>query len=219
MPLANDLVHVAVFARAPVAGATKTRLIPSIGAAAAARLHRRFILQTLETATEAKVGPVTLWCAPDMSHGFFKALRLKGLTCREQCEGDLGSRMRNALNANPGPTLLVGTDCPSLTPEHFRAAAGILREGCDAVFLPAEDGGYALIGLSVPASPLLFDAVPWGTSEVMATTRMRLAMLGYSWQEPDVVWDVDTYEDFVRWKASLAFADGDELSAADRATP
>lgn len=219
MPLASDLLHVAVFARAPVAGATKTRLIPSIGAAAAARLHRQFILQTLETATAAKVGPVTLWCAPDTSHGFFKALRLKGIACREQCEGDLGARMRHALNANPGPTLLVGTDCPCLTPEHLRSAAAILRDGCDAVFLPAEDGGYALIGLNAPASPLLFDTVPWGTAEVMATTRMRLAMLGYSWQEPDVVWDVDTYEDFVRWKASLALTDGVELPTPGRATP
>lgn len=194
-------VHIAVFARAPVPGASKTRLIPALGAAGAARLHRQLVLRTLKTAYEADVGTVTLWGAPDLSHGFFRALMRRGVRCRPQASGGLGERMRHALAATlPAPTLLIGSDCASLSAEHLRAASRSLLGGSDAVFLPAEDGGYALIGLTAPASEALFDAMPWGGPEVMAATRSRLTAIGYSWEEPAVVWDIDTPADLLRWR-------------------
>lgn len=193
-------VHVAVFARAPVPGAAKTRLIPALGAVGAARLHRQLVLRTLRTVHEAGLGPVTLWCAPDSSHRFFRALRDRGLRCREQSAGHLGERMRHALASTlPAPTLLVGSDCACLSTEHLHMAAHALRQGNDAVFLPAEDGGYALVGLGVQAPKALFEGISWGGPEVMAATRQRLSALGYSWAEPAVVWDIDTPSDLLRW--------------------
>lgn len=200
MSASTGPVHIAVFARAPVAGAAKTRLIPAIGATAAARVHRKLVLKTLKTAYAAKLGPVTLWAAPDTSHRFFRALTKLGVLCRDQCAGDLGARMQHALSAShPRPTLLIGSDCAPLQTEHLIAAANVLRTGHDAVFLPAEDGGYVLIGLNAEANPVLFDDIPWGTSEVMRITRTRLDRLGYSWREPITLWDIDQPADLDRW--------------------
>ena len=66
-----------LFAKAPIAGAVKTRLIPVLGAEAAAQLHRQLVVRVLETLIEANVGPVELCCAPDTAHPFF-AECLKG---------------------------------------------------------------------------------------------------------------------------------------------
>lgn len=197
----DEPVHIAVFARAPVAGAAKTRLIPAIGALAAARLHRQLVLQTLRTAYAAKIGQVTLWTAPDASHRFFRALMKQGVICRTQQGPDLGARMQHALSfSRPQPTLLIGSDCAALQPSHLIAAADVLKAGHDAVFLPAEDGGYVLIGLNARADPALFADIPWGTSDVMRITRARLARIGYSWQEPVTLWDIDHPADLQRWQ-------------------
>lgn len=200
-PASPGPVHIAVFARAPVAGAAKTRLIPALGAQGAARLHRQLVLQTLKTAFAAKLGPVTLWAAPDISHHFFRALMKHGVACQSQSVGDLGERMQHALSSTrPMPTLLIGSDCAPLRAAHLVAAADVLTAGHDAVFLPAEDGGYVLIGLNAEASTTLFENIPWGSSEVMQLTRLRLAQLGYSWQEPATLWDIDHPADLERWK-------------------
>lgn len=195
----GQAVNVLVFARAPVAGAAKTRLIPALGARGAARLHRSLVLRALATARQAALGPVILCCAPDTQHRFFRALARRGLRCMAQADGDLGVRMRRAFEAMLGaPTLLIGSDCPALTPLHLRQAADALSDGRDAVFLPAEDGGYVLIGLAAAAPAALFEAMPWGEEAVMARTRERLRDLGWAWSEPATLWDVDRPADLVR---------------------
>jgi uncharacterized protein len=92
---------------------------------------------------------------------------------------------------------VIGTDCPVLTAEHLRVAADTLRASNDAVLFPAEDGGYVLIGAREPL-PGLFDAMPWGTAEVAAETRRRLAQARRRWHEPLMLWDVDEPADLAR---------------------
>ena len=198
-----DTVAVAVFARAPVAGAAKTRLIPRLGPEGAAELHAALVRRTLRTAVASSLGTVTLWCAPDIDHAFFAAIQLEfGVELRAQADGDLGDRMLSAFRAHaPDPLLLIGTDCPVMTPEHLRDAARNLIEGVDAVFLPAEDGGYALVGLKRPVSAI-FRNMPWGTNAVMPETRRRLSRLGASWAEPATLWDIDRPEDLDRLSSS-----------------
>lgn len=197
-----DSVGIAVMAKAPIAGYAKTRLIPQLGAGAAARLHRELTLRTLATARAAGIGPVTLWCAPDSRQRFFRALQRRcGLELRIQPELDLGARMAHVFAANgERPLLLIGTDCPALTAEHLRQAAQALRDGADAVFITTEDGGYFLVGLQAPA-PELFVDIDWSTERVMAQTRHRLTKLGLRWQETARLWDVDRAEDVARWQA------------------
>jgi hypothetical protein len=166
---------IAILARAPVPGLTKTRLIPSIGAHAAAKLQEAMTERTVLMALAARIGPVTLWCAPDPSHAAFRELAAQHkITLKREPEGDLGARMLAAFGADP--TLVVGSDCPALKPEHFEAAAAALGEA-DVVLIPAEDGGYVLIGARAP-QPGLFSGVSWGTATVLAETRARIAKLG-----------------------------------------
>ena len=95
-----------------------------------------------------------------------------------------------AFQAAAGPTIVIGSDCPALTPSHLRQAADVLREGRDVVVIPAEDGGYVLIGSRRP-QPGLFNGMTWGTDQVMAQTRQRLAHSGLTWRELPPLWDVD----------------------------
>lgn len=200
---------IAVFARAPRAGTAKTRLIPVLGAPGAARLQRRLTLRALAVAQRAAPGRVCLWAAPDERQRFFRALRRHcGVELRCQSDGDLGQRMAAAFAAQAGPLLLIGSDCPALRPADLIAAGGILLaggegSGNDAVFIPADDGGYVLVGLRRPR-PELFEAIEWGTQRVMQQTRQRLSRLRLRWAELPVLWDVDRPADLAR----LAELDG-----------
>jgi glycosyltransferase A (GT-A) superfamily protein (DUF2064 family) len=63
--MGNEPVAVAILAKAPVPGFAKTRLIPVLGAEGAALLQSRLIERVADTAARAKLGPVSLWAAPD----------------------------------------------------------------------------------------------------------------------------------------------------------
>jgi uncharacterized protein len=205
MPLAGpEPVALAILAKAPVPGFAKTRLAPALGAARAAALQARFLERAVATACSAQIGPVSVWAAPDPDHPAFQPLTAFGVALLRQPDGDLGLRMLAALAAARGPALVIGTDCPALTPAHLRAAADALAGGVDVVVVPVEDGGYALIGMREP-QPQLFTDMPWSTAGVMAETRRRLARLGLSWREPARLWDVDGPEDLSRLeRAGLA---------------
>ena len=233
----TESTAIAIFARAPVPGFAKTRLIPSLGPEIAANLQRAFILRTLQTTLAARLGPVYLYCTPDCAHPLFKQCRNDyDITLCPQNGGDLGERMFATFSTlcmegsgskaaydcpHPGPlprgdgvlcftskapdtldaVLLIGTDCPALTCDHLRMAASALREGEDAVFLPAEDGGYVLVGLR-RAEARVFTDMPWGSAEVMAETRRRLLQCSMHWREPVLLWDVDGPVDIARLRSS-----------------
>src|SRR5262249_6587457 len=191
-------IALAILARAPVAGAVKTRLIPALGADGAAALHGRMIEQTVETACAAAIGPVTLWTTPAGPHAYFTALASRlPIALPTQPEGDLGARMLAPCDAADSSAIVIGTDCPALTPSHLREAAEVLRGGSDVVVIPADDGGYVLIGARRP-QPGLFAPMTWGTDTVMAETRARLARDGLTWRELPTLWDVDRPEDLAR---------------------
>jgi len=198
----DEQVRIAILAKAPLPGLAKTRLIPRLGEKGAAGLQRWLLQRAVAAALVADTGPVELWCAPDERHPDFEVCRAFGPLClHRQPEADLGVRMLAALAQPPAqPTLVIGTDCPALTPELLRRTAACLRDGDDAVALPAEDGGYVLIGLrEAVAAP--FAGVEWGSAGVMAQTRARLAALRWRWSEPATLWDVDRPEDFDRLAA------------------
>jgi rSAM/selenodomain-associated transferase 1 len=175
-----------VFARAPVPGEAKTRLIPRLGALRAARLHARLTRETMETARAANCGPVELHLA--RRHSLFKGATL-------QRGGGLGERMHYAFSKAKMPAVLIGSDCPALTPADLRRAMRLLCAGYDAVLAPAEDGGYALIGLK-RCKPELFSGIDWSSPRVYGQTVKKLS--GYRWRALRRVWDVDRPEDLER---------------------
>ena len=193
--------RVLVFAKAPQPGTVKTRLMPLLGAEGAAALHRRLIEHTLEQAAAADAGPVELWCHPGDTDPFLNdCARRYGASLRAQAGADLGERMlqafENALRISR-TAVLIGTDCAVLEATHIRGAANALASGNEAVFCPAEDGGYALIGLARSCAGLFAD-IPWGGPLVMAGTRERLRQRGLRWIELATLWDIDRPEDYHR---------------------
>jgi glycosyltransferase A (GT-A) superfamily protein (DUF2064 family) len=98
------------------------------------------------------------------------------------------------------PLLIVGTDCPALTPVHLQQAADALQT-VDVVLIPAEDGGYVLVGLRKPV-PEVFTDVAWSTPQVLTQTRERLRVAGASWRELATLWDVDEPADWLKWRST-----------------
>src|SRR6266404_3065341 len=106
-----------IFARAPIPGAVKTRLIPALGAAGAAQLAIHMLTNALQNAADARLGPVQLHGAPDAQHPLLRSAAAQaGAICLAQASGDLGQSMRLALASSLRLTpraLLYGTDCPA----------------------------------------------------------------------------------------------------------
>lgn len=193
---------VAVMAKAPLPGFAKTRLIPLLGAAGAARAQRKFTLDTLHTAQSVAPQALTLWCAPHAQQRFFRALhKTAGVVCQVQSKGDLGNKMQAIVaqhfsgHASP-PLLIMGTDCPLLSPGNLQQAAAALADH-DVVLIPAEDGGYVLIGLR-RSVPEVFENITWSTPQVLQQTRHQLRMAGAHWHELPVLWDIDEPADWQR---------------------
>ncbi|HET9662764.1 MAG TPA: TIGR04282 family arsenosugar biosynthesis glycosyltransferase [Burkholderiales bacterium] len=190
-----------VFTRLPRPGAVKTRLIPLLGAEGAAALHVRLIERTLATARAAGIGTTELHCAPDCDDPYIRDCASRHhVALLAQEHGDLGARMAFAMRralARSRHAVLIGTDCAVLKARHLWQAREALRAGVEAVLVPAEDGGYALIGLN-RCDPRLFREITWGSAAVMNQTRDRLSELGWRWQELETLWDIDRPEDYRR---------------------
>jgi rSAM/selenodomain-associated transferase 1 len=196
-------VAVLVFARPPVPGRAKTRLIPALGPWGAARLQRRMILRS-----------VALAGAPQLHgserHSFFRSLHLPFVLQRGD---DLGARMHGAAARalrRHRAVIVIGTDCPVLTARDLRRAARLLCSQ-DVVLMPAEDGGYALVGLT-KARKEIFEGIEWGSGSVFADTVSRIRRAGLRWKALRTVWDVDRPADLARLR-SLRFSSGSRRAA------
>ncbi len=186
-----------IFTRYPTEGAAKTRLIPALGPAGAAALHRRLTERTLAVARAARV-PLELWTTGADAAAFREWLG--DVAVREQGEGGLGERLLRA--AAPYPVVFIGTDAPDLVPAHLRAAADAVGLG-RAVIGAAEDGGYWLLGLPA-AVPGVFDGIAWSTETVFAATLERLRDAGHEPVRLPVLSDLDRPEDVARWPDLMA---------------
>lgn len=195
-----------IFTRYPRPGLTKTRLIPVLGPEGAARLQAemtgRVVLQARRLAPEIDL---------EIRHdgGSTEAMgRWLGtdLIYRPQGEGDVGRRMARALGAaldeGAPAVVLIGTDCPGVTPVLLDAAFDALQNH-DLVLGPAADGGYFLVGLTRQA-PALFEDMTWGHDRVLRKTMARADRLGLRKTLMDTLVDVDRPEDLATWEAVRA---------------
>lgn len=198
-----------VFAKVPVAGLAKTRLAPVLGPAGAAALARRMLEHALSQARIAGLGPIELCTTPDTAHPTVSnAASAHGAVLTEQGPGDLGQRMHRAFERclhHHSQAMLIGTDSPSIDARMLREAASAL-DAHPAVFVPARDGGYALVGLK-KADPRWFIGMTWSHPRVMQDTRDRLQAAGVGWRELEAVTDIDEPADLVHlpqgWLADL----------------
>lgn len=195
-----------IFAKAPIAGTVKTRLQPQYSAQNAAHLQEYFILKTVEMASKLKNIDIELRCAPDDSYPVFQQFqRQYEITTKPQQGKDLGERMKNALAkalTEYSQVVVIGTDCPEMTPDYLNMAFLKLMNGVDAVIGPAMDGGYVLLGLR-RFSPTLFENICWGTDQVLSATQKNLRLLNWKWDELNTLRDIDTPEDLTHFPEVL----------------
>lgn len=211
--MADQRRRLILFARFPIAGKVKTRLIPALGAEGAAALHRRLVLRTLRTAhalCQSQNVELEIRFAGDDANEMQHWLG-DGWLCRPQCEGDLGQRMAGAFadsfrEGSPA-TVIIGSDCPSLTPEILAVAFEALKTN-PVVFGPATDGGYYLVGMT-RLVPELFQGVAWGTETVLAQSTEILARNDSNPALLTPLDDLDRPEDVAAWKRLVEVDDTD----------
>lgn len=188
--------RVVLFTRYPEPGKAKTRLIPALGEAGAASLHRTLTERTMIAVRDAGLAlEIRSTGAPIASF----AAWLGTDVIVDQGEGDLGERLERG--GPPYPTLFIGSDVPDLTPTLLCNAADALTHA-DAVIGPAEDGGYWLLGLS-HAVDGVFEGIDWGTNSVFGQTMDRLTAAGIDPVLLPELADCDRPEDLARWPGLL----------------
>lgn len=192
--------RILLFAKAPLPGRAKTRLIPALGPEGAAALARQMLARAAAEAQAAGLGVPELCGDPDPAGPAWRGLLPPGpLRLSAQGEGDLGARMARAAARVLGGgenAVLIGADCPGLTASRIAAAAAALARA-DAFLHPAEDGGYVLLALR-RFHPGLFGDMPWGGPEVAARTAARIRALGWTLEAGETLRDVDEPADLER---------------------
>lgn len=203
-----------IMAKYASAGEVKTRLGASIGMEKAARLHHVFLRHLADTlAPAASLRQVVL--APPQAIATARTELPRCWSLAPQAPGDLGRRMLGWFehwlggpNAprRAGRAVLIGADCPLLTPADIHAACEALQTR-DMVLGPAADGGYYLIGLSAACSDRwtdLFDDIPWSTEAVLESTLRRASRAGLRLSLLPQREDIDTVAELGRLRAQLS---------------
>ena len=196
-------VQLIVIAKEPVPGRVKTRLTPPFSPAEAASLAAAALTDTLGAvagtelarrvlALDGQPGP---WLPPG-----FEVIPQRGGGLDER----IAAAMTDAWRVLPVPVLLIGMDTPQVTPELLAAAAAPLTGtpakagtsaagAADAVFGPADDGGFWLLGLREP-DPALLLGVPMSRPDTGAAQLARLRQAGLRVAMLPCLTDVDTAE-------------------------
>ena len=191
------------FAREPLPGLVKTRMLPELSPEQACELHRELVFWTAEVLTFAHLGEVELSVAGNTGSPLFRQCEDLGVKAvRRQVGKDLGERMYNALlqGLERFPkVILVGSDSPQLDRDYLQSAIAALDES-EVVLGPAEDGGYVLIGVR-QLDKRWFEEVAWGTDTVFADTVARFELTGANWTRLSVLQDIDRPEDLPLWRA------------------
>ncbi len=195
--------RILIFAKAPVPGEVKRRLAKTLGADEATKVYEAMLEYVVAMAARSGLSPITLCVTPDSGHPLFQSLSERfGVELEPQRGADLGERMAHALESaleTAEYAILIGSDCPLLDEAYLAQALEGLAQGAEAMFGPAEDGGYVLVGLR-RSEPALFRDLPWGGERVMAITRERCAEKAIRLKELAVLYDIDRENDFARFR-------------------
>lgn len=188
-----------VFARAPRPGTVKTRLARTLGEVAALAIYRELAEHTLHVARAAGIPVHVAFTPPDAAREMRRWLG-DDVAYEAQADGDLGARMAHSIGARIAAgsrrVVIVGTDCPALTPAILCTALDAL-DHADVVFGPASDGGYYLMAQRALHPPLFHD-VPWSSAQTLAVSLARAQSAGLHVALLEELRDVDTAED---WQA------------------
>lgn len=186
-----------LFAKSPVPGRVKTRLMPELNASQAAEVATELIERTVRLAVENWPGRIKLQTWPDSGHALFKKLAVDHkLKLDIQGSGDLGAKMCAALGTftdRGQPAAVMGSDVPHCPAENLRRAGKLLRQGKNIIG-PSTDGGYYLIGLQ-RTLPEIFQGIQWGGQQVLSATLRTAEQHGIPFTRLRAVTDIDNFVD------------------------
>lgn len=186
-----------IFAKTPLPGRVKTRLSPPLSLRQSAELYRCMLLDTIERAAGLQVD--TVLCH-EGGEEFFRQAAPDAILMR-QCAGGLGARLESCFDAledlGYDARVVIGTDAPDLPLTYIADAFWQLEKGRDAVFGPASDGGYYLVGVRGDYGTL-FQDIPWSSDKVLETSLARAQESGFTAAILPSWYDVDRYDDLLR---------------------
>ncbi len=192
----SDQMRLAVFLKAPRAGAVKTRLAQAIGSRAALDAYQQMVDHLVEALQQ--IPKLQLRFTPDDAAAEVNRWRSPSWEVRPQGAGDLGQRLSAAFgelfSAGAERAVIIGSDCPWVTVQDIEEAWRRLADH-DVVLGPAVDGGYWLIGLAQP-QPALFENISWSSSDVFEQTLARATAAGLNIALLRQLSDIDTVADW-----------------------
>ena len=186
-----------IMAKQPRAGRVKSRLARKIGSPEATRFYRVTLSRLLRAVSKDPRWTTVLAVTPDNAAG--DPVWADGFSVIGQGSGDLGVRMQHIMTAlPPGPVNVIGSDIPDISPSHIERAFRLLGDN-DAVFGPARDGGYWLVGLKRrPHVPRIFERARWSTKHALKDTLRNCRRLSVGFA--DTLADVDRRKDWRKWR-------------------
>lgn len=207
----HDRAMILIFAKVPVAGRVKTRLMPRLTGAEAAALHRACLEDVLRTVAglPSRFEKRILFAGPPTTVRQLKrTLVPRNISVGLQARGNLGRRLlaglRPLFRSGISRVVVIGTDTPWLSRRRILGALRMLARN-DVVFGPTKDGGYYLIACR-RSIPKMFSNIAWGTDRVMEQTKRRLRSLGLRCHLLPLDFDLDRPEDLERSWRMLALA-------------
>ncbi len=211
MPPQSNSCAIAVMAKAPIPGKTKTRLVPPLSYAEAAELNAAFLADIAENLAEAAA---QVAIAPFMAFGppgtapYFESNLPRDVGLFEIWLPNFGDCLHATIAAlldmGYGAACVLNSDSPTLPTDYLVTMAQMLAEPGDrAVLGPSTDGGYYLLALKRPHRRL-FDDIAWSTEQVAAQTRARATELGLELVELPPWYDVDDAQSLHRLVGDIA---------------
>ncbi len=226
---ASKLKTLAIFAKYWTPGQVKTRLAKTIGQQAASQIHQVFFRHLVAQFDGVFGNTIVGYWPPESQKHFVRDTEKWNLQhpvdFQVQADGDLGNKMsehfRRQFENGASSTILIGSDCPTISQTTIRQAFEAL-ENSEIVVGPSEDGGYYLIGMN-QWRPEIFDDVAWSTAQVFSQTVSKLHDLRISYQQLGPMNDIDEIDDLqqmiVQLRASRSAADRSLLGEIESVLP
>lgn len=211
-----DDTSIIILAKAPVPGFAKTRLSKDLGVALTHSIYTRLLTNLFQQLKNSD--NVSLHVTPWEQKELFYPMIKENWCLEPQVNGSLGDKILAAtslsFNSGYSKALIIGSDCPDL---RFRDLIDAQKKLTAARFVcgPTNDGGYWLIGLQdKPGWESIFQNITWSSNKVFRETYERAQILqpGH-FEQLEVKSDLDTYEDWVKFKNKPEFAGLDSNSA------
>jgi len=180
-----------LFAKAPIAGQVKTRLIPDIGKKAAAKIYLHCLKSALVLAQDSEFD-YQLWLNQCSNHALFS----KESVFLQQ-GSDLGEKMFHSLSEGIKQykkVILIGSDCLDYSHSLFSKVNEKLND-FDLVIVAAEDGGYVLIAAKNNIQKIIFNSIEWGSDKVLKRTLEQAKKAGINTTVLSPLRDIDHFED------------------------